>query len=379
MNRIMVRVLVGDLFESNAQTVVNTVNCVGVMGKGIALEFKKRFPDMFRDYEARCRRGEVQLGRPYLYKSLVLPWILNFPTKDHWRSVTRLQDIVRGLEHLLDHCQKWGIESLAFPPLGCGQGQLEWAVVGPTLYRYLSCLRVPVEIYAPYGTAHEELQPEFFGQGILPGTDEKETSAPWFVKPAWLALVEILERIEQEPYHWPVGRTSFQKIAYVATQQGLPTELRYRRGSYGPFASGLKGIITRLLNNGLIREERTGRMFAVKVGPTFHDARNAYLSQLAGWDPIIERTADLFLRMNTMQAELVATILFVATQLGANGARAPSEREVLDEVKCWKQRRRPPLDEQETALTIRDLAALDWIEVTASADLPLPEAAVLGG
>ena len=77
--------MTGDLFESGAQTLVNTVNCVGVMGKGIALEFKKRFPDMFEDYVARCKQSEVSLGQPYLYKSLALPWILNFPTKDHWR------------------------------------------------------------------------------------------------------------------------------------------------------------------------------------------------------------------------------------------------------------------------------------------------------
>ncbi|MEW6459483.1 MAG: macro domain-containing protein [Bacillota bacterium] len=151
----MVKVLVGDLFQSKAQTLVNTVNCVGVMGKGVALEFKKRFPDMYQDYLARCARKEVKLGRPYLYKSLFPPWILNFPTKDHWRSVSRLEDIVRGLEYLLTRYEEWGITSLAMPPLGCGHGQLEWRVVGPTLYRYLSRLGIPVELYAPHGTLLE--------------------------------------------------------------------------------------------------------------------------------------------------------------------------------------------------------------------------------
>ena len=117
----MVKVLTGNLFESNAQTLVNTVNCVGVMGKGVALEFKKRFPDMFDDYEKRCQRHEVKLGRPYLYKRLVPPWILNFPTKDHWRSVASLEAIVEGLKYLLQHHKEWGITSMAVPPLGCGQ------------------------------------------------------------------------------------------------------------------------------------------------------------------------------------------------------------------------------------------------------------------
>jgi len=151
----MVKVLVGDLFESKAQTWVNTINCVGVMGKGVALEFKNRFPDMYEDYVTRCKRGEVKLGYPYLFKRLVPPWILNFPTKDHWRSVANLKSIIEGLKYLLSHYKDWRIQSLAIPPLGCGQGQLEWRIVGPTLYRLLSKIDIPIELYAPYVTPHE--------------------------------------------------------------------------------------------------------------------------------------------------------------------------------------------------------------------------------
>src|SRR6266852_2537532 len=136
----MVRVVVGDIFKSKAQTLVNTVNTVGVMGKGVALGFKERFPDMYEDYRKRCEGGELKLGIPYLHRRAHLPWILNFPTKEHWRSVSRLDDIIRGLKHLAKHYREWGITSLAVPPLGCGQGQLEWRVVGRTLYRYLKQL-----------------------------------------------------------------------------------------------------------------------------------------------------------------------------------------------------------------------------------------------
>lgn len=155
----MVRVIIGDMFESKAQTLVNTVNCVGIMGKGVALEFKKRFPDMFEDYVKRCAVRQVRLGRPYLFKRPMRPWILNFPTKNHWRSVSHLEDIVEGLHYLQRRYQEWGITSLAVPPLGCGNGQLERRVVGPTLHRHLKALEIPVELYAPFGTTHEELQP----------------------------------------------------------------------------------------------------------------------------------------------------------------------------------------------------------------------------
>ncbi len=152
-----VRVLTGDLFASPAQTFVNTVNCVGVMGKGIALTFKRRYPAMYADYAQRCAAGSVRPGEPYLFVGASLPWILNFPTKRHWRSPSRLEDIVAGLEYLERHYQAWGVTSLATPALGCGAGQLAWRDVGPVLYKRLSRLSIPVELYAPVGTSEEEL------------------------------------------------------------------------------------------------------------------------------------------------------------------------------------------------------------------------------
>lgn len=145
----MVELVVGDIFASKVQTLVNAVNCVGVMGKGLALEFKKRFPDMYDDYVRRCKAKQVRLGRPYLFKRVSTPWVLNFPTKDHWRSVSRVQDIVEGLCYLQQHCREWGVSSLAVPALGCGLGQLEWGVVGPVLHERLATLDIPVELYGP--------------------------------------------------------------------------------------------------------------------------------------------------------------------------------------------------------------------------------------
>jgi len=375
---VKIEVLIGDLFESKAQTLVNTVNCVGIMGKGIALGFKERFPEMFKDYSERCKRKEFKLGKPYLYKSTVLPWILNFPTKDHWRSISRIRDIVRGLEYVIRHYKEWGITSLAVPPLGCGQGQLEWRIIGPTLYRYLSRLDIPVELYAPHGTPVEELQPDFLTQEPSLKFEIGPTSSPKWVKPAWVALVEILKRVEQERYHWPVGRVMFQKIAYVATQQGLPTGLQYQKRSFGPFSPELEGLKIRLVNNGVILEERLGRMFSVRVGPTFEDAQRAYSDDLKRWEPTIAKVADLFMRMRTGQSEVVATVLFAADSLTKVKEGQPTELEVLKEVMEWKERHRPRLDKQEVAYTIRNLAALEWLRVKPSANLPVPKAILTG-
>jgi O-acetyl-ADP-ribose deacetylase (regulator of RNase III) len=148
----MIKVLVGNMFESHAKSLVNTVNTVGVMGKGIAREFSKRYPTMFEDYKQLCSMGKVNPGEPYHYKDMLGNSIINFPTKDHWRSPSRIQDIVKGLDIFLANYKNWGIESVAFPALGCGNGGLKWSQVGAVMYQKLSGLDIPVEIYAPHGT-----------------------------------------------------------------------------------------------------------------------------------------------------------------------------------------------------------------------------------
>ncbi len=368
----MVEVQVGNILDSKAQTLINTVNCVGIMGKGIALEFKRKFPDMYRDYIKRCKAGEVKLGQPYIYRTLHLPWIINFPTKDHWRSVACLDDIERGMKYLIAHYKEWGVTSLAVPPLGCGEGQLEWRIVGPTMYRYLKQMDIPVELYAPFGTPDMETQGSFLSKPTEPIIADAG-SGRFKVKPDWVAIVEILARIEREPYHWKIGRTTLQKIAYFATEAGLETGLDYTQGSYGPFATSLKSSITQLVNNGLIREERLGQMLHVTTGSTYNDARKSYIKTLHERNDIIERVANLFLRMRTRQAEVAATVHFAAKSLKESIGQKPTETQVLSYVMNWKQRRRPPLAMLEVALNIRNLAALGWLNVKASDDLPIPE------
>jgi len=363
-----VEVIKGDLFESKAQTLVNTINCVGVMGKGLALEFKRRYPWMYQDYVMRCKRKQVKLGEPYLFRGLELPQILNFPTKGHWRSVSRIEDINRGLEHLERHYKEWGITSLAVPSLGCQQGQLDWRVVLPILYRHLRRLEIPSELYVPAQVSREEA---LIALGLAVRMQPSQISATDRLKPAWFALAAILNLIENEPYHHPVGRIRFQKIAYFATELGLPTGLNYRRSSYGPFANELKDILTRLVNNGLILEEKRGNMFMVKVGPSFQDVLPAYQKDLGTWEPIMHQVADLLLRTSTDQSEIAATVHFTAKAIEDFMGKRPTEREVLDAVMRWKQRRKPPLEEGEVAIAIRNLAALHWIDVAPSRDLPL--------
>lgn len=155
----------GDIFEAKTQVIVNTVNCEGVMGKGLALEFKKRYPDMFPVYQQDCKTGKLRIGRPTLYCKSE-PWILNFPTKNTWRANSKLEYLEKGLEYFVTNYKEAGITSISFPKLGAQNGKLSWDEVGPLMARYLSKTDINVYIYIAEGDQ------EFF-------VDERREEAAW--------------------------------------------------------------------------------------------------------------------------------------------------------------------------------------------------------
>ena len=147
----------GNLLDANVEALVNTVNTVGVMGKGVALQFKIAFPDMFREYQKACRRHEVQIGKMFVYENHPLldsksnlKFIINFPTKVHWRDGSQLNYIKEGLKNLSQEIQSRGIKSIALPPLGCGMGGLNWIEVFPLINKTLKQIPdIDVFIYPP--------------------------------------------------------------------------------------------------------------------------------------------------------------------------------------------------------------------------------------
>lgn len=137
------------IFNSNAQALVNPVNCVGVMGAGLAREFSRRYPGMFRDYCVACKRGELQVGVPYVWTPLHGPIIVNLPTKYHWREKSMLEGIQIGLANLMDFVVGEGIQTIAIPAIGCGLGGLPWPSVRPEIERYFAPLSVVAYVYGP--------------------------------------------------------------------------------------------------------------------------------------------------------------------------------------------------------------------------------------
>ena len=152
----MIELIRGDILKQDVEALVNTVNCVGVMGRGIALQFRKRFPENFRFYEAACKRDEVHPGRVLVFDTHQLTnprYIINFPTKRHWRDKSRMVDIESGLEDLVAEIKRRGIWSVAVPALGCGLGGLEWSEVRPRIEKaFVSLPDVHVCLFEPQDT-----------------------------------------------------------------------------------------------------------------------------------------------------------------------------------------------------------------------------------
>ena len=257
------KVKIGDMFESRCGTIVNTVNCVGAMGKGIALEFKKRYPEMYREYVDKCRLGEVKPGKPYIYNNADGTRILNFPTKDHWRSPSRLSYVMDGLDWFVKHYEEDGVKSIAFPPLGCGNGGLTWETVGPLMYRKLCDLPIEIEIYAPYGTNPKEVTLDFLNREATSGEAFGCRQMP--VNHKWHLILQVIRELDTREYALKVGRTIYQKICYVLTRSGVDTGFVFSKGEFGPYSAQAKEAITALANANLIMEKQLGRMISLSI------------------------------------------------------------------------------------------------------------------
>jgi O-acetyl-ADP-ribose deacetylase (regulator of RNase III)/uncharacterized protein YwgA len=366
----MFKALIGDLFESPAAAWVNTVNCVGVMGKGVAQEFKQRFPAMFDDYRARCDAKQVKLGEPYLYRDASGRVIINFPTKGHWRSPSRLADIERGLDYFAAHALDWGLTSVAMPPLGCGNGGLAWADVAPLIWRKLHALPIDVELYAPYGTPKSELGIDFLSAASQMSIDDKGRQADK-LNPDWVVLMEVVRELGQQPYANPVGRVVFQKIAYVLTEMGVPTGFRFGKGSYGPFSDDVGRALHVFANRNWVHEEPLGRMIALRVSEQYERDRGAQRETIERHARKVHKAVDLFSRIkSTEQAEEVLTVLFASRELkAARPHEDVTEQELFDYILEWKQSWRSEDKRLALASAIRNLVLLGWMKVQVSEQL----------
>lgn len=233
----MIKITHGNLLKAPAEALVNTVNTVGVMGKGIALQFKNSYPQMYEAYADACKAGRVQLGRVHVFDLGGLAdgprWIINFPTKGHWRAASRLQDVAAGLQDLVETVRTLGIQSIAVPPLGCGYGGLQWGLVRPLIEQAFAQLpEVQVLLYPPEGA------PEAVAMA--------RPSAPPKMTESVAILVALMHRYLQGLLDPFVSLLEVQKLMYFMQEAGHPLKLKYETGKFGPFAANLGHVLKRV-------------------------------------------------------------------------------------------------------------------------------------
>lgn len=232
----MITLTSGNLLRAPVDALVNTVNTEGVMGKGIALQFKQAFPAMFESYSAACKGGQVRIGQMHVVDLGGLVggprWIINFPTKKHWRSRSRLIDIETGLTDLLNVIARLGIRSIALPPLGCGHGGLDWTDVRPLIEAAFQSSPVEVMLFPPTGAPAAAEMPT--------GTAKPEMTVG---RAALIGLMRRYQRGLLDPF---VSLLEVHKLMYFLQEAGQPLRLRYGAGRFGPYAANLRQVLIRL-------------------------------------------------------------------------------------------------------------------------------------
>lgn len=349
----MIEVKIGNLLSENAEALVNTVNCVGVMGKGIALQFKRAYPENFRSYEHACKEGEVQAGRMFTVATgnLFNPrYIINFPTKRHWKGKSKIADIHCGLEALVVEVQKLGITSIAIPPLGCGNGGLNWAEVKPLIESAFAQLpSVQVIIFEPSGAPVAEKMPV-------------ATKKPNMTR-ARALFIRLLELYGIPGYE--LTKLEIQKLAYFLQEAGEPLKLPYVKHKYGPYAHNLDHVLKHIEGH-YIRGYGDGTSFAesaeIYVLPFGRAAAQTFLETEPESQQRIERVSNLIFGFETPYGmELLATVHWVATK--EEVTRAQDSEQAIRLINEWSERKRNLFKPQHIRKAWHRLYEQNWLSL----------------
>ena len=325
----MIQFLQGNLLEAPAEAIVNTVNTVGVMGKGIALMFKEAFPLNFQLYEAACKRKEVRVGQMFVTENLALDgprWIINFPTKQHWRKPTNLQWVIDGLADLRRVIAKKNIRSIAVPPLGCGNGGLAWDTVRPEIERALGSLTdVDVLVFEPT----EAYQNVAKRSGVENLTHARALITE-MVRRYWVLGIECT-LLEVQKLGWFLGR-SIHELKLTD-----PLDLKFAADKYGPYSDPLRHLLNSLDGSYLHCAKRLS-----DAGPTdtiwFDEGRRAYLdaylqqSEARDLIAVLDRTAQ---RIDGFESPLGMELLATVDWLIQRENCAPNLSAIREGLNRW--------------------------------------------
>lgn len=353
----------GDLLTCDADALVNTVNTVGVMGKGVALQFKRAFPDMYRDYQRACTMGEVVPGKMHVYytKGPGSPsLIINFPTKRHWKEKSRLSDIRDGLTDLVRIVHDTHISSIALPPLGCGLGGLNWSDVYPLIKSAFSSVPdVMVFIFPP--TLHDSPSHPVNQRAKLPLT--------WKIS----IILQIFERYHL--FDYALTDLEAQKLLYFLQESGESLQLTFALSPYGPYAQELGHLLGEL--EGHYIERRAGGDACLEnliiLLPSVHQRITAFMESNQMFYPEsearVKRVLDLIRGFETPYGlELLATVHWICTK---ELSSISSYDQIITKMQSWNIPRKNLLNEKHIDIAWRRLYDYGWINRESHRSVPV--------
>jgi O-acetyl-ADP-ribose deacetylase (regulator of RNase III) len=335
----------GNLLESKADALVNTVNCVGIMGKGIALQFKQAFPENFKHYERACRAGEVRLGKMFVVStdSLLPPrYIVNFPTKDHWKNRSRLESIESGLQDLVVKVRELGIESIAIPPLGCGNGGLEWGQVRSLIKAAFDRLPdVEVLVFEPQGAPAVDR---------MTVSDQKPT-----LTRARAILIKLIEGYQTV---YRLTKLEVQKIGYFVQEAGEPMKLQYIKHQFGPYANNLNHLLQTLDGHYITGYGDRSREAKMHLLPHASEEAAEFLANMPEAIARVNRVNELVEGFETPYGmELLATTHWVVTR----SDRSVDVEGAIAGVRAWSDRKQDLFKPKHIRVAWQRLYDLNWL------------------
>lgn len=343
----------GNLLVAKTEAIINTVNCVGVMGKGIALQFKQAFPKNYDAYRRACEHGEIKLGHMFVFDtgSMIFPrWIINFPTKDHWKGKSKLRDIESGLKDLVRVIRDNKIKSIAVPPLGCGNGGLDWADVKPLIEKvFAEASDVDVRLYPPEGA------PKF-------DTMKVATRRPNMTRGRALVL-RLLGLYGAAGYRHSL--LEVQKLTYFLQEAGEDLKLQFQKHHYGPYAENVNHVLQRIEGHFIRGYGDRSKDAEIYVLPEGHAEAEAFLERDKQAQDELARVAELIEGFETPYGlELLSTVHWIAI----NEHGVTSAKDALTAVQAWNSRKAKVMVEPHIKAAWRQLQRLGWIPQ--AGDLP---------
>jgi O-acetyl-ADP-ribose deacetylase (regulator of RNase III) len=340
----------GNLLEEQTEALVNTVNCVGVMGKGIALQFKQAFPENFKQYKKACDAQEVKPGEMFTVStdSVFYPrYIINFPTKRHWKGKSKLEDIQTGLKALVEEVQRHGIHSISIPPLGCGNGGLDWNIVKPMI----------VEAFAELPEVHVSI---FEPEGAPVASEISVNSSKPNMTRARALIIQVIDRYCMDGYR--LTKIEVQKLAYFLWAAGIPDfqKLRYGKDQFGPYADNLNHALEHIDGHyirGFGDRAQTSEIYVLSEG---RSASVEFLKDDPEATQYLEQVSNLIDGFETPYGmEMLATVHWVATQEDP-AARINSESAIA-QVHAWSDRKRKLFKPEHLRISWQRLYDQGWL------------------